>query len=362
MHLGRKMYELTHHPVIATSLLNAYIQLANDSRTKEVNRIVDKAANLIAIFYFVNVHTEQILPSKFRHKPNPAHRYFAIQDYTREFVTELFHSLLLARNGLLLQAIHSLRRSVEVIVYGSFLSLSQLTMKNGNEINPFMLLEGSGVWSQSAGRALVRRSDLKNIVPVGQTEDAVLRDFTRNYIEHFSHHMCSKHAEEVSGWCRRPMDDSGEFGLRCKSCGNPAQFVSFNRVPTLSLMIDIICEKLGDSGRSAEIAALYSELSKLVHPNPLGHQHSPGFTLKKQRLWYKLLLSTLHVALWAYSETLEEIQCYDQDFAQFLRTKSYRLECLNRTKLWKTYCSKVAAGYKGSGKTHVKKARLNLSS
>jgi hypothetical protein len=289
----KDLFELTHLDVEAETFLESYrlsATQAPSTRKDAVAAILDRAANLISRFYFIVEHTRYILDAKYHYEPDPAHRFFPIEDFTVECRTELFHSLIMAHEGLFLQAIHALRRCLETIVYGSFFSLSQLKIKNEREINPFMLMEGTGIWPKSAGRKVIRLRDLRLVGKSersgGTTEysdlNEILEGFTRYYILNFTVAKCHRHTRDSEDVCIAEIDS--EFGLKCVDCGEPAKSIAFNRVPTFNLMLNVVKRRLGMPDHLPDILALYDELSTYIHPNPQGHQHRPLFDVSKARM------------------------------------------------------------------------------
>lgn len=364
--MPKELPELTHVEVTAKELLDAYRISTPESLTgRHIREILDRAANLISRFFFVTWHTEHILKAKHAYETKASHKAFPILHFASESVTELFHSLLMAREGFLLQAIHALRRCVETLVYGSFFSLSQLAMTDETEINPFMLMEGTGIWPQSAHRNAIRLSDLrkglKELSPSGEPREDyalshILANFTRYYIMKFTIAKCHDHTKDVKDMCIAEIGP--EFGLRCADCGKPANSISFNRVPTFNLMLSIVNQRLGRSIGSPDILALYDELSSYIHPNPKGHQHGPSFQMSKVRIWLRLLLSTVKTGTWLYSKTLTAIGFYDEALDRFLQDVHYQLMQRNLNSLRKTYCSSFLQYAEKSVKTRRKASQI----
>jgi hypothetical protein len=350
----KDLFELTHDDVEAETLLESYRLSAAQPPDSEVAAILGRAANLISRFYFIVEHTKYILQAKYHYEPDPAHRFFPIEDYTAECMTELFHSLIMAHEGLFLQAIHALRRCLETVVYGSFFSLSQLKTKNEKEINPFMLMEGTGIWPKSAGRKVIRLRDLRRVKKSersGRTSEdpdlnEILDGFTRYYILNFTVAKCHRHTSETQDVCIAEIDS--EFGLKCVDCEEPAKSIAFNRVPTFNLMLSVVGRRLGMSNRLAEIVGLYDELSNYVHPNPKGHQHRPSFEASNARMWLRLFLSTINTGLWIYSKTLTAIDFYDEELARFVEYNDHRLSITSMSSLCRMYCGMLMQCEKAS--------------
>ena len=327
---------VTHLKVTAKELLDSYLSSGQKtSHSSRIDEIFDNCANLIAKFHFVTWHTGQILDGKFDHAfLKPSHRAFPIMHFANESVTELFHSLLMAMNGLTLQAIHAQRRYLETMVFGSFFSLAQLKTGWGKEINPFTLMEGIGIWPRNAGHNPIRISELRRL-KTNQTLDDILTNFTSFYIANFSSPRCKQHTVDQEDVCIAEIDSG--FNLTCVNCAEPAQTLTFARVPTFNLMLSMVQHRLGPSTPSG-ILTLYSELSNYIHPNPLGHQHGPSFELLKVREWFRLLRSAIDSGFWIYSRTLKSIEFCEESLSRFEEDSRYQLSRIALKSLRGAYC------------------------
>jgi hypothetical protein len=344
---GFDLFKVSHHHVSASRLLSAYHGLGEDSFEKnrsQVIRALDQTANMLSKFYYITEHTDYILRAKYGYKPSVEHKYFPIEDYTAEFSTELFHSLIIAREGLLLQAIQALRRGLESVLLGSFLSLCTLLTSTGQNVNPFLLMQGSGAWR---GSDMIRRSDIRPVIKAVKetqklsTENAektVFRNFSWYYFQSFSIPHCDVHTKDYDAICLTKIPD--EFGLTCKDCGRSATTTAFNRAPTLNLVTAVVMERL-DSEGEANPSLLYDTLSTYLHPTPKGHQHKPNFSPGQIRTWKRLFHEATRNALWTYERTMKTIDFYDPETFDFVKSHSYDVERMELPSLQKSFCSKL---------------------
>lgn len=336
--MAKELGLVTHLKVTTKGLLDSYLSSGQKaSHDRQISDTLDQGANLIAKFYFVTWHTEYILRAKFGRAfvTEASHKAFPMTHFADESVTELFHSLLMAKDGLTLQAIHAQRRYLETVVFGSFFSLAQLTMKGGREINPFMLMEGTGIWPKNAGRNPIRVSELRRLRTNNQTLNDIFTNFTSFYIGNFCIPRCKRHTVDKEDVCIADIDL--EFKLTCDRCAEPAETIAFSRVPTFNLMLSVVQHRLAPSTPSG-MTNLYSELSNYIHPNPLGHQHGPSFELMKVRKWFRLLRSVVDCGFWIYCRTLKSIEFYDENLLRFEKERGYQLNGISLNSLRGTYC------------------------
>lgn len=255
----------------------------------------------------------------------------------------------MAREGLLLQAIHALRRGLESVLLGSFLSLCTLLTSTGQNVNPFLLMQGSGMWR---GSDMIRRSDIRQMIKAVKNaqklstknaERTVFRNFSWLYIQSFSIPHCDVHTKDYDDMCLTKI--TNEFALTCKDCMRGATTIAFNRAPTLNLMTAVVMERL-DSESRVSPSIIYDTLSMYLHPSPKGHQHNPNFSLSQLWTWKRLFRDAISNALWIYERTLRAIDFYDSETFDFVKSHSYDVQRIALHSLQKSFCSKLHDGPK----------------
>jgi hypothetical protein len=119
-----KLFRLVHQKVGINDLLNSLKMTVNDNLgavNKKVFDLLNEGAEIAGKYIFLERHFYYYIKDYYNPKDDPEENYFHIRDQFTEAELEVVHSLLLARVGMVKQAINILRRSFEAAIYGSFL-------------------------------------------------------------------------------------------------------------------------------------------------------------------------------------------------------------------------------------------------
>jgi hypothetical protein len=356
-----ELHLLTHFKTDIDKILIPLKVRVNDElriQNKRCIATLDKGAELAAKYIFLEKHFSLYIDEIFKTKTYPGDNYFHIKDQFQEAKLEVIHSLLLARVGMLKQAINTLRRCFEAAVYGSFYCT---TSSYGNihylgstrvKRNPFVVLTGYGLWAARAGNFSVRFSELKPVIKnisnqknisKRQSTHLILSNFTEYYLENFSKPLCKNHY----GIDKNLLYSlSSSNSKSCEVCGTQTCAVLVERPITVGLMIAVLDVKLRRNTDSfIDMDNLYAKLSTFVHPNPASHQHEPDFKLSDIRKWLHLMQETLRVMIWLY---VRSIQCIGYDEAHtttLIDAKKYDLSKVRLNDLITGICKKIGDKY-----------------
>lgn len=341
--LEEDLWDILHNDVTSESLLNLFNIRFHDQlkqKHKKSAQIIDKGSKLISNLFFVTGHIDRIIeknhPKVLRNNKSP---YYSIYDQVDEITLELIHSLLCVRLGMSSQAINSLRRCLESMVYGSLVSISFYKFGKGRMINPFLDFEIKDTWHEM-GSGINNDRITKKAKQLDKTNDEILSNFTFYYLTEFSHPYCEIHRKKKLKEKTRIAVKIPNHKLKCRECKNTTSFVIPNTLPNFHVMTQIIRITLQNNTKM-DTSKLYGDLSSYVHASPVSHQHSPSFYVKEIKSWYYYLEKILNALIMIYVKTIE-FHGYDtENSLKFLYDLNFKLNKFNKGKARKILCSKL---------------------
>jgi hypothetical protein len=361
------MHKIVHHEVDIDKLLTELnVKVDDKLRTEksDVIKILDDGAKIVAKFIFIERHfdyyfSEEILTKKIVSEDFFRINFLHLYDQLREVKIEALHSLLTARVGMIKQATNTLRRCFELALYGVFYGITFETLTGGENINPFVIMAGTGIWSENIGSMAILRREIDEIIKEIKkkegisTSDAYKKlyiDFTRYYLLKFCPAYCQNHyakAFELAKEKRAVVQLDSTFQLLCTECSKSANAVLIERPVPHKVMMEVVEAKLRKPTEvlTFEINNLYSELSAFVHPNPTSHQHEPDYKLKDLTLWLEFLNKTLGLSIWFYVRGLSYIGHSEKETFGLLESKNYDLNKLTLQELLDSICAKIGDKY-----------------
>jgi len=209
-----RMHKAVHHEIDTETLLKELKvkfsdDLSNESST--VPTLLNNATKIISKFIFIERHFDYYFSDIVKPKVTKGDDFYIIDwvhlwDQLREVKVESLHSLLNARIGLLVQATNTLRRCFELSLYGAFFAITFYELENGEKINPFVIMSGSGIWSENIGGNVVTRRELDDLVKKIKTEESISKsrareklneNFTWYYLSEFCKKYCQNHHSDA---------------------------------------------------------------------------------------------------------------------------------------------------------------------
>lgn len=347
-----RLFHLVHEDIRAENLLNLFqLRFYDNFRTNHRNMasILDRGTKLVAKHVFILEHYRYYVQRKFDPNLDFRHYYFHIVDQHDEARLELVGSILLARIGMINQAVNALRRAVEAGVYCSFFSTGSWYKDRMSWENPFVQLLEKGLWGSRSRNAIkmasfLRNDDVKSIISKNnlsrkQAELRILSEFTEYYLRYLCNPICHNHYNR-----RRDIVCSIPKGIhkKCAKCKGEASYVTVEYPITIGLMIsatDIRLRKKGD--RIANLKSLYSDLSYFIHPNPESHQHTPEYNITSLNEWLELLAKTVNVLSWLYIRANEYIGYREDMLSVLLDSSKYDLKKITLNQLSKILCKLI---------------------
>ncbi len=242
---------------------------------------------------------------------------FYVWDLSDESTYELVVSGFLARLGALPQALHHLRKSIELTLLSGFCNVVTTNVA-GNVERPFLSIYESGLWEYyasnagSVGSSNVKQRAKKAEVPVRRS----WRRFGEFYAAIFSSPLCQTHWLSLQTKHRRkgmavpvgvefPEADPSPRPCKVNDCGRPGTIGVFEKLPTFELMIEVLSAALwsrADSGRQAARASdIYGMSSRAVHATRGVHVHGPGWDPKGTKAFVRVLRQGLQWSMEAQS-------------------------------------------------------------
>jgi len=341
--LEEDLWNIVHDDVSSESFLNLFNIRFHDQikqKHKRSSQIIDKGSKLISNLFFVTGHIDRILeknhPQVLHNNKSP---YYSIYDQVDEIILELIHSLLCVRLGMTSQAINSLRRCLESMIYGSLVSISFYKFDKGRKINPFLDFEIKDTWHEM-GSGIDDKRITKKAKQLGKTYDEVLSNFTFYYLTEFSRPYCKIHRKNILKEKIRIAVKIPNHKFKCSECKNITNFVIPNTLPNFHVMTQIICATLQNKTKLST-SKLYGDLSSYVHASPVSHQHSPSFYTKEIKSWYDYLEKILNDIVLIYVKTIEFHGYNTENSLEFLYDLDFKLNKFNKEKSKKILCSKL---------------------
>jgi hypothetical protein len=324
------IFEISHYSCNASVLLSPFKIEFNDRLDKKYKRyisLLDNGARIIGKFIFLKEHLDRYVHRVYHLHDDPSESYYHIDDQVSESYMALLHSIMLARIGLVLDAITTLRRSFEAAVYGSFFATTFVIIDDEN-YNPFVQFVAKNNHFMSSP---IRYMDLKEIIhslkkqksiPRDKATEVILTDFSNYYLNNFCNPRCKNHYNKKQD----PICSLGSaVSRKCDICQNRTSEVIVERSVTFDLMIGVIEAKLNNRIFKFNMIKLYSDLSRYVHPNYQSHQHEPKFNVTELKEWLRHLKNTVNTIIWLYIDTLKYIGYQETETNKLMNSKKYDL-------------------------------------
>jgi len=266
----------------------------------QVREAMESASRGLMGYLFVHVHqAERFLKL---HKISAIPSGLAAWDLGEEAVHELLVSYLLARIGAVPRSLPHLRRSLELVVEGTFLSVSFLT-SSGGAWNPFSVLYLSDMWQHFAARSPIRARDvIESLRQEGRDVTKTFQAFSEFYMDRFVSTYCDQHLHEHETNLKRQgfpllLSDRLPVGEQAAchqlDCRGLATKRVLERVPDFDLMREVVKAKLKGSGYSNNddklLKDIHARTSGFVHVTREAHRHSPGWEENEVRAWAKIM-------------------------------------------------------------------------
>ena len=293
-------------------------QLPNVGDAPAAN-VLDLTSRDLMGYLFIHVHqSERFLKLHGRNAIPPG---LAAWDLGEEAVHELLVGYLLARLGAVPQGIPHMRRALELIVEGIFLSVSYLET-SGEAWNPFSVLYLSDMWQLYAARRPIRaREVIESLHKENRDIPETFRAFSEYYVDRFVSKYCDRHllelenerkAEGFTGLLSDSLPPTEQTVCSRGGCKSSATKRVLDRVPDFDLMREVVKAKLAESGYSTGddnlLKQIHSRTSGFVHVTREGHEHGPEWEEGEVRTYTKIvhdllawMARTLSL-LWEYHE------------------------------------------------------------
>lgn len=350
-----RLFDLVHEEITVDKLLGVlklrfYDRVQSDHRN--MFSLLNKGTKIVSRYIFLVEHYRLYLQNNFADDLEPKHSIFHIVDQHDEAKLELINSILLARAGMVNQAINTLRRAFESAMYGSFFSTSSIQIGNKTE-NPFVRLIEKGLWSSNAGNRAVRYSQIapiikairsRNHIPQKQAELRVLAGFTEYYLENICHAVCSDHyIRRKNIVCNLPNGAK----KKCIKCDRTDANKALVEYPvTMGLMIPITDSRLRKkTDHHINLDKIYSNLSSYLHPNPESHQHEPAHRLDQLHEWLDFITNTVNVLTWLYIRCIQNIGYEEKSTTRLLESKKCQMNRVTLNQLSRILCKVLADQY-----------------
>lgn len=356
---GLQLFEVVHQKVGINDLLKPLKIIVNDNLgtvNKAAFDILNECAGIVGKYIFLARHLYHYIKRMYDPAVDPEDKYFHLEDQYTEVELEVIHSLLLARMGMVKQAINTLRRSFEAAVYGSFLCTtfsSNVYFPGSNEKqgNPFVSLMGRGHWATGGTNLQLRSGDLQSLVDKvteqeqksrTQAEKDIYSEFTEYYLENLCKRVCGDHSSPDNHLIYSLPTQS-----ECMVCSKQTHLVLVEKSVTMDLMIAVVKAKLKRKGSDSFIKVndLYAQLSAYVHPNPKYHQHRPEFDISHLTEWRQMLQDTLMVLTWMYVRSMQYIGYDEPNTTTLMDTNQYDIARIALQNLLNGICAIIGQDF-----------------
>lgn len=284
-----------------------------------VSDVLDSTSRGLMGYLFVHVHQAERFLKLHKRKAVPPG--LAAWDLAEEAIHELLVGYLLARIGAVPQGVPHMRRALELVVEGVFLSTSYLDAPD--EVwSPFSVLYLSDMWQLHAARRPLRaREVIESIRHENRDVTKTLKGFSEFYVKRFVPEYCGQHfmAHETdlkSQGFPSLLSESLHPGKQTMcvypGCKSVATKRVLERVPDFDLMREVVKAKLGESGYSSSddnlLKDIYARSSGFVHVTREAHKHRPGWEEAVVNRWAELMHDVLAwigkalASLWQYHQ------------------------------------------------------------
>lgn len=356
-------------------LLNVKMGNQLEHEHLEAQMVLDEGAEVIGKFVFLAEHLSQyfeyLVIDKGRDPLDPFIDWWHLQDQLSEVWIEALHSLLVARAGLVKQAVYVLRRCYELALFGTFNACTFFRLSNGNEINPFVELSGKGLWIKNIGKK-VTLNEISEIVEkikaikdlsTGDATREFYLNFTKYYLESICLRYCEEHRNEKADVDGLFIELDNQSSSCCKKCGRKSIYALAEKIVPPDIMSNVVKIKLNlIKDFWSEISVLYDDLSGYMHPNYIAHQHSPNFEIIPLQNWLQFLKKVLKVSAIFYSRGLDYIALKDEDIFMLLEKRKYDLDKMTLKQLFHAICTKVGVEYNKRNPNKIYETEFKTSS
>jgi len=362
-----RMHRVVHHEVDVETLLKELkvkfsYDLSKESPT--VRTLLHNATKIVSKFIFIERHFDYYYSEIVKPKVTKGDDFYTIDwvhlwDQLREVKIESLHSLLNARIGMLVQATNTLRRCFELSLYAAFFATTFYELEDGTKINPFVVMSGTGIWSENIGGNVVARRELDDLVKKIKAEKSISKreargkineNFTWYYLSEICKKYCKNHHQNALDEALDPravMKVDSKFTLECDICQNSAEYVLVEKPPRLKTMMEVVAQKLKTLGifELDDIGSLYKSLSIYLHPNPTSHQHEPEYKIHDLKTWLELLELTLGFSVWLYTKGMAYLGYKEIQSFSIFEKKDYDLKKITLEDLKDSICRQIGEKY-----------------